>query len=258
MMVNSKKSDIVSTFRVGCVLNGVKVVRSNMRESRFRSGELFCLGFGCPNGDNVSSGEQPYEECVVEYSPAELRAIVGRELDMFHEGVRVDGRLASIESAGCSAGTTLRSLFGELSAAEEHSEADKRLLIQLVVRLSDSDVTRCLLSNIDKRTSDFEQLIFAHIFADCSLESLAEQSHCSLTSFKRCFRQHFNSTPHKWFMAQRMEHARRLLALTSKSVAEIATECMYPNVSHFIKRFRYTYNITPMAYRQSLLDEKPL
>lgn len=258
MMVNSKKSALRPTFRVGCVLSGVKVVRNNMRESRFRSGELFCLGFGCPNGENVSSGELPYAEYVVEYSPTELRTIVGRELDMFCEEFRSERRSSSINSAGCRAGATLRSLFGELSAAEEPSESDKRLLIQLVARLSDGDVTRCLLSNVDKRTSDFEQLIFAHVFADCSLEALAEQSNCSLTSFKRNFRQHFHCAPHKWFVMQRMEHARRLLALTSKSVAEIGSECMYPNVSHFIKQFRRTYNITPMAYRLSLLDEKPL
>ena len=250
--INGGSSFSVPALRVGCVLSGTKVVWCNMQEVRYYSGELFCMGPGCREVRNIPNGELLYKERVVEYSSDELRAILSREIELYGgELSAIDGPMR-VNSAGCCAGAMLQSFFSELPTEGPISEADKRLLVQLVLRLSDRCVMRCLLGTIDKRASDFERRIFDHIFDDCSLEELAELSHCSLTSFKRLFREHFNATPHKWITEQRMEHARRQLACTSKSVAEIATECMYPNNSHFIKRFRLLYNITPMAYRHSL------
>ncbi|MCD8185776.1 MAG: helix-turn-helix transcriptional regulator, partial [Rikenellaceae bacterium] len=60
---------------------------------------------------------------------------------------------------------------------------------------------------------------------------------------------HFNAPPHKWFVRQRLMHARLQLISTSKSVAEIGNECNFPSTSHFIKLFKKEYKLTPVAYR---------
>ena len=55
--------------------------------------------------------------------------------------------------------------------------------------------------------------------------------------------------PHKWYIRQRLMHARLLLISTSKSISEIGNECTFPNTSHFIKLFKKEYQMTPATYR---------
>jgi transcriptional regulator GlxA family with amidase domain len=51
-------------------------------------------------------------------------------------------------------------------------------------------------------------------------------------------------------LALRVQQARRLLAISSKSVAEVAAATGFYDQSHFTKRFRSATGMTPRQYRR--------
>lgn len=113
------------------------------------------------------------------------------------------------------------------------------------------------MANADSAKESFEQIVFAHIFDDIAINDLARLCNRSLTSFKKEFKKHYFEPPHRWFIKQRLMHARLLLISTNKSVSEIGNECAFPNTSHFIKLFKKTYDYTPAGYRHRHRSDTP-
>ena len=81
------------------------------------------------------------------------------------------------------------------------------------------------------------------------LETLAEQFHLSEKYLSRYFKQHFHLTLTQHL---RLTHACHLLESTSLPVTEVALQSGFPNVSHFIRCFHRTYQMSPLQYRKQL------
>jgi len=67
----------------------------------------------------------------------------------------------------------------------------------------------------------------------------------------------FLMPPHRWFIRQRLIHARLLLISTSMSISEIGVACAFSSTSHFIKLFKREYGQAPAAYRSSYRQTPP-
>ncbi|GEP92682.1 AraC-type transcriptional regulator N-terminus [Chitinophaga terrae (ex Kim and Jung 2007)] len=102
-----------------------------------------------------------------------------------------------------------------------------------------------------QQPTDLGYIIKQHLFQPLSLPELAKLSGRSLASFKRDFTQQFHKAPGRWISEQRLEHARILLQQTNKQVAEIAYECGYNNVPHFIKSYKQLFGLTPNQDRSN-------
>lgn len=96
---------------------------------------------------------------------------------------------------------------------------------------------------------DIGYTLSKHLFQPLTLAELAQLSGRSLASFKRDFQQQYNCPPKKWINERRLEHARTLLQHSSKNVSEIAQECGFESVPHFIRIFKQEYGITPNTLR---------
>jgi AraC family transcriptional regulator, exoenzyme S synthesis regulatory protein ExsA len=99
---------------------------------------------------------------------------------------------------------------------------------------------------------DIEYVVQKTLFQPVSLKDLAEVSGRSLASFKRDFQKHFNTAPKKWINQQRLAHASTLLNSTSKNISEIAFECGFESVSHFIRIFKKEFGFTPSEKRAEI------
>ncbi|MFR9500881.1 MAG: AraC family transcriptional regulator [Rikenellaceae bacterium] len=126
-------------------------------------------------------------------------------------------------------------------------------LIYHIISQEDCCLKTKVIGCIDLEKSSFEQVIYANTFNDIPIEKLAILCNRSLTSFKKEFKRIFETSPHQWFLRQRLSYARLLLISTRKSIAEIGTECSFPNTSHFIKLFKRSYLQTPATYRHDHL-----
>ncbi|MBO9203407.1 MULTISPECIES: helix-turn-helix transcriptional regulator [Niastella] len=102
---------------------------------------------------------------------------------------------------------------------------------------------------------EIDFIVRKHLFQPLSLDELAKLSGRSLASFKRDFQHQYNSAPKKWINEQRLDHARMLLLHSNKNVTEVAMECGFENIPHFIKIFKQKFGVTPNSVRGREVDQ---
>jgi AraC-like DNA-binding protein len=91
-----------------------------------------------------------------------------------------------------------------------------------------------------------------------AIESFAQMCHRSLSSFKREFLRLYGTSPGKWLLERRLEHAASLLRNTRMNVTQVMLDSGFEDSSHFSKAFKDRFGRPPSAYRgpgaQSHLD----
>lgn len=82
------------------------------------------------------------------------------------------------------------------------------------------------------------------------LRDLAQRAGLSTFHFARAFRTSAGMTPHAFIETQRVERARRLVAETRDSLAEIAVKTGFGSQSRFTTIFRRRTGFTPAQFRR--------
>ncbi|TIH12703.1 AraC family transcriptional regulator [Marinifilum sp. JC120] len=113
-----------------------------------------------------------------------------------------------------------------------------------------------LISCRDVGRADLPALMEQYFNKNISLETIAELSGRSLSSFKREFKKIYNTTPARWIRERRMSWAEQLIRNSDKSITEISYESGYESLSHFSTLFRKNYGVTPREYRIELNSAK--
>lgn len=80
------------------------------------------------------------------------------------------------------------------------------------------------------------------------VEQVAEQMNMSATTLRRQLMQATGESPKAYFTAIQMRKATNLLTTTDSSVADIALQCGYQEVSSFIRAFKRIYGVSPSQY----------
>lgn len=62
-------------------------------------------------------------------------------------------------------------------------------------------------------------------------------------------------TLRQYIIAYRLKAAKRMLELTDKSAAEIASECGFTDASYFAKTFKNAFGMTPKEYRNGFKED---
>ena len=81
------------------------------------------------------------------------------------------------------------------------------------------------------------------------MEDYAYLTGRSLSTFRRDFKNHFQITPQKQLKEKRMEKAMIILNNENISVAQLAFEVGYENISYFIQAFKSHYDSSPKQYQ---------
>ena len=103
----------------------------------------------------------------------------------------------------------------------------------------DDPFTRSVLYAIENCTSDI------------TVSELARMAGLSETGYIKRFKSKMGTTPYKFIIKERLGIARRLLGRTKKTVAAIAEETGFYDVSHLVRAFVAEYGITPTEFRES-------
>ncbi|WP_207950618.1 MULTISPECIES: helix-turn-helix transcriptional regulator [Marinobacter] len=99
-----------------------------------------------------------------------------------------------------------------------------------------------------ERAKDF---IHDCIDADLSLEDISAAAHLSKYHFLRLFRRQFGITPHQYVINCRINAARSALE-AGESVNDVVHRYGFSDLSHFNRRFKRIYGMTPTSYQQSI------
>lgn len=101
------------------------------------------------------------------------------------------------------------------------------------------------------RSIDF---IEANFDKSIGLPAIAEAAGLSVSHFARQFRAAIGEAPHQYLLRWRVEAAKRRLAKTEDTIAEIAFACGFANQEHLSRVFKRACGISPAAYRKAFRD----
>ncbi len=88
-----------------------------------------------------------------------------------------------------------------------------------------------------------------------SIKELAQVLACSPTHLRRLFQQVFHTPPRRWLLEQRLQRAAYLLETSEKTVQQVADECGFESLSHFVRYFRQRFGCSPSQYRKQFLGQ---
>lgn len=251
-----------SRITIGYILSGTKYLYYNDNCYAVNEGELFLLDAGHHYIEHIVGENGRFEQIKFCLNRETLQRVIfalninyGISFSSIHSCPKCSRNNFAIEASHES----LRNFFLgiDLSLRNSgllHNDIGQRIklneLIYLILTNNDSCMRRKIVRSADTLSGQFMNTIYDNIFNDISIEELADQTHRSLTSFKKEFRKLFNMPPHRWIVEQRLMRAKIMLSSTNYTVSEIGVECGFSNISHFIKLFKQRYRTTPALFRR--------
>ena len=153
--------------------------------------------------------------------------------------------------AGCEADAAVLGIFNTLRQSPLPPSFTKRQgILKMLSDYTDGMVLRVALSNLDSRNLLLNNVVRNNRFRHATIDDLAEQCHCSRSSFKELFHKHYDTSPYHYFLEQRLEKAQSLLTGSSYSISEISEICEFNSPSHFARIFRSYFACSPSEYRR--------
>lgn len=107
-----------------------------------------------------------------------------------------------------------------------------------------------------QRLTRVREAVEADLQGPLSVDSLATVACLSPAHFSRRFLAATGQTPHAYVLARRIETARRLLAETDETLADIAVTCGFSGQSHFTAQFRSTTGLPPGRWRKQAREAR--
>ncbi|MEL6850636.1 MAG: AraC family transcriptional regulator [Bacteroidota bacterium] len=130
----------------------------------------------------------------------------------------------------------------------------QELILVLVNSDQDGQIKAQLADLFQSKDYEFKEIIHAHLFEDLKIEDLAFFAGLSLSSFKRKFKEVFDTSPNRYIRAKRLEKAQQLLKQTDLRISEIAYDCGFNDLGYFSKSFIAAFQVSPSDYRKQLLS----
>jgi len=111
-----------------------------------------------------------------------------------------------------------------------------------------------LYSDIEgKRMSAVFELALNNCHKDISLDEVSNIAMMTPNAFCRYFKQHTNKTFIQFLTEIRIEKSCKLLSKNNElSIAEIAYQCGFKNISNYNRKFKSSKNSTPTDYRKRM------
>lgn len=153
---------------------------------------------------------------------------------------RVKERLLNLSNArGFNTALEFYSILYDLSIADE-----QRLLTS-----ASYDSSLLVRESRSRRIEKICQYIEVNFKKDITLKEIAELVNMSESAISHFFKKRTNRSFITYLTDVRIGYASRLLAETTQSVADIAFECGFSNLSNFNRIFKKYKNQTPTDYR---------
>jgi AraC family transcriptional regulator, exoenzyme S synthesis regulatory protein ExsA len=127
---------------------------------------------------------------------------------------------------------------------------------ELILTLADDPANNELMTYFSSLLYQSQSISLQRVMEDnycfnLRLEQYAELCNRSLSSFKRDFQKRYHTTPGKWLLEKRLNHAMHLISNMDKNVGEASFESGFENPSHFSRSFKERFGVSPAALRQT-------
>ncbi|MCI9337132.1 MAG: helix-turn-helix domain-containing protein [Lachnospiraceae bacterium] len=132
-----------------------------------------------------------------------------------------------------------------LNALEDLARLNVQMLLEFTRRV---EAAKCG-GNGSALIRSARHYLLAHMGENISTEDLSRVLGMNRTYLCKRFQEETGQTVGHYMTSMKMEEAKRLLAVTKKSAAEIALYLGYSSQSYFVKVFKRQFGITPGEYR---------
>jgi AraC-like DNA-binding protein len=131
----------------------------------------------------------------------------------------------------------------------------KELILNIISSQPNDLLTTYFLSLCEENKACMREIMERNFIYNMKLEEFALLCGRSLTSFKRDFITTFRTTPGRWLTHKKLEYARHLLETTDKNINELTFESGFENPSHFIRIFKQSFQMTPLQYKKTVVEQ---
>jgi len=133
-----------------------------------------------------------------------------------------------------------------------HRSITKLKLLEFLHLVTATQTSNCFRDSLatlnNKERIGLHAFMTANFSKPLGIEDYAYLTGRSVSSFRRDFIAQFGVSPKHWLIEKRMQLAHESLSSAQLSVAEVAAESGYENVSHFIKAFHKRYGVPPKQF----------
>ena len=126
-------------------------------------------------------------------------------------------------------------------------------IVLLLLQADQSDQVRQIVCSLfSERQFTFKEIVDAHICTPATIAHLAQLTHCSLSTFKRKFKEIYHTSPGIYITEKRLEQVAYLLQISDDAISAIGYDCGFNSPEHLSRAFKKKYGKTPSAYRMNL------
>lgn len=148
--------------------------------------------------------------------------------------------------------TNLLTYFEDSDLSEENNLATVKLreLFLLLTKTNNNTGFIDFLKTLSRSPKyQLRKVMNLHYKENLSIEQYAFLSGLSLSTFKRRFKEEFDTTPGRWIKEKQLQEAKFLLRTQRKNVSQTCFEVGFENLSHFVQAFKEKYGITPKQFQ---------
>lgn len=140
----------------------------------------------------------------------------------------------------------------ELVESSGAEELCSDMVYRILVKLININTSRNTAVYSSLRIKESLIYISENYGKSISVNTLAEFSHMSRSRFSVVFKENIGISPYQYINEYRINISKRMLCTTNKTISEIAAKCGFPDSSSFIRTFKRSEKISPLAYRKSV------
>lgn len=129
----------------------------------------------------------------------------------------------------------------------------EELLLHLCTRPEHQKLKDYFISLCQSKTYHMVRVMEENFAYQLKLEDFAQLCHMSLSSFKKAFKEYYNSTPAAWLKQRKLDLALHRLLNSELPINQLSFECGFEDPSHFIRVFKQKFGKTPLQYKQESL-----
>ena len=125
----------------------------------------------------------------------------------------------------------------------------KEIVVLLLQTGNAEPIRQIVKSLFSERAFTFKELVDAHILSAASVENLAQLTNCSLSTFKRKFKDIYHTSPGKYIMDRRLEKVAEALRISDDAVSHIGYDMGFESPEHLSRAFKKKFGLSPSVYR---------
>lgn len=228
-------------------IKGAAAYKASDKVSNLPAGSLLFLP--CSRGVRLRASNAGWE--------AHLFFISGNVLPFYYEAVRLSsGNLLQLSPASPLSVVLNRLILLKQTESLAEEFVSNECLTEILAGFIHAGALSSLPSKPPSYLVKVKETFDRHYSRRFSLDELAAAYKVSKYRLCREFSRYYELSPIKYLNRIRIQNACLLLVSGEMHINEIAAEVGVENINHFIRLFKAQLDMTPMQYRQKILNGK--